>query len=368
MKPSLRIIAVLAVAALVFAGLVGCSNKEETPASPSMDRQGITLAPASPQAQAVMAVQNLHTPRLMQDPEVVGTGTGLSVDGRPAVVVLLKSEAGASRVPRTLDGVPVVTVVTGEIRAFKPVKPTPHTARQPRPIELGVSGGNANDLANGYCCSGPLGALVQKGGTQYILSNSHVFCGDVAASATDPDVSAIGDPINQPGLIDVQCQKLPDDFVANLSSLSSYYPVNNNVDCAIAQVIPGMVRTDGSIYEIGVLSSAILEAYVGLNVKKSGRTTGLSRSYVNAINVTVNVGYEDECNGVAFTRTYTGQIMIYQKRSAFLAGGDSGSLLVEDVAAYPRAVGLLFAGSTSSAIANPIGAVLSYHGATMVGI
>jgi hypothetical protein len=41
--------------------------------------------------------------------------------------------------------------------------------------------------------------------------------------------------------------------------------------------------------------------------------------------------------------------------------------MVEDVATNPRAVGLLYAGSSSTAVANPIGQVLSYLGATMVG-
>ena len=41
--------------------------------------------------------------------------------------------------------------------------------------------------------------------------------------------------------------------------------------------------------------------------------------------------------------------------------------MVEDVATNPRAVGLLFAGSSSIAIANPIGAVLDKFGVTMVG-
>ena len=54
-----------------------------------------------------------------------------------------------------------------------------HKARQPRPIALGVSGGNATDTANGFCCSGTLGALVQNGQGQFILSNSHVFAHDV---------------------------------------------------------------------------------------------------------------------------------------------------------------------------------------------
>jgi len=78
--------------------------------------------------------------------------------------------------------------------------------------------------------------------------------------------------------------------------------------------------------------------------------------------------YDNECaGGTAFTKIFTGQIVIANRASKFLAGGDSGSLMVEDVATNPRAVGLLFAGSSTSAIANPIDQVLSFLGATMVG-
>jgi hypothetical protein len=41
--------------------------------------------------------------------------------------------------------------------------------------------------------------------------------------------------------------------------------------------------------------------------------------------------------------------------------------MVEDVSSNARAVGLLFAGSSSIAVANPIGQVLSFLGASMVG-
>jgi hypothetical protein len=41
--------------------------------------------------------------------------------------------------------------------------------------------------------------------------------------------------------------------------------------------------------------------------------------------------------------------------------------MVEDVATNPRAIGLLYAGSSTDAIANPINQVLSFLGATMVG-
>ena len=109
-------------------------------------------------------------------------------------------------------------------------------------------------------------------------------------------------------------------------------------------------------------------ASLNQTVKKSGRTTGLTRSTVSGLNATVSVAYENECaGGPAFTKTFTGQIVIANSRSKFLASGDSGSLMVEDVTTNPRAVGLLFAGSRTAAIANPIDQVLAFFGATMVG-
>jgi hypothetical protein len=89
---------------------------------------------------------------------------------------------------------------------------------------------------------------------------------------------------------------------------------------------------------------------------------------VSGLNATVSVIYDNECAGTAaFTKTFYRQIIISNKASKFLKGGDSGSLMVEDVATYPRAVGLLFAGSSTLAVANPIDEVLGFFGATMVG-
>jgi hypothetical protein len=128
------------------------------------------------------------------------------------------------------------------------------------------------------------------------------------------------------------------------------------------------VDSNGAILEIGTISSQTVAAALNQAVKKSGRTTGLSRSKISGLNATVSVAYEDECAGAsAFTKTFTGQIIIANRASKFLASGDSGSLMVEDKDTNPRAVGLLFAGSSSLAVANPIGEVLTYLGASMVG-
>jgi hypothetical protein len=71
--------------------------------------------------------------------------------------------------------------------------------------------------------------------------------------------------------------------------------------------------------------------------------------------------------GAAFTKRFTGQIVVGNNGSKFLNSGDSGSIMVEDVATNPRAISLLYAGSSTNAIANPINQVLSFLGATMVG-
>ena len=179
-------------------------------------------------------------------------------------------------------------------------------------------------------------------------------------------MATTGDPIIQPGLIDVNCNKNNAQTVGTLVKKSSL--PNSNVDCSIAQVSSGLARTDGAILEIGTISSSTVSAAINQAVKKSGRTTGLSHSAVSGLNATVSVTYDNECaGGTAFTKTFTGQIVIANSGSKFLNSGDSGSLMVEDVATSPRAVGLLYAGSSTSAIANPINQVLSFLGATMVG-
>jgi hypothetical protein len=240
-----------------------------------------------------------------------------------------------------------------------------HKAKQTPPIQLGTSGGWRYDLANGFCCGGTLGSLVSIGGVQHILSNYHVLEADIV-SGGNTRVAQTGDPVIQPGLIDVNCNAATAQNVGTLVKKSSL--PGSNVDCAVAQVIPGMVNSSGAILEIGTISSHTIAASLNQAVKKSGRTTGLTRSTVSGLNATISVTYENECaGGTAFTKTFTGQIVVRNILSRFLAGGDSGSLMVQDVTTNPRPIGLLFAGSNTTAIANPIGQVLSFLNATMVG-
>jgi len=331
------------------------------------------LSHANPRVQEVMGAQEAATPDLMAMPDVLGTAVGQDDSGEVTILVYVNLEgknpaASARNIPRSLRGESVTVEFTEPFRALgKPAPSTKvsHTAKQTPPIQLGTSGGWRYDLANGYCCGGTLGSLVQKDGTQYILSNYHVFESDIV-SGGNSKVATTGDFIIQPGLIDVSCNAANAQNVATVVINKSL--LNSNVDASIGQVVPGMVQTDGAILEIGTLSKEIVAASINQLVKKSGRTTGLSRSKVSGLNATVSVAYDNECaGGEAFTKTFTGQIIISNRASKFLAGGDSGSLMVEDVATNPRAVGLLFAGSSTLAVANPIAEVLSFFGATMVG-
>ncbi len=96
-------------------------------------------------------------------------------------------------------------------------------------------------------------------------------------------------------------------------------------------------------------------------MQKYGRTTGLTHGTVSEISVTVNVCYEGFVVCTKWAR-FVDQIAITD--GTFSGGGDSGSLIVtHDANKYP--VGLLFAGSSTRTIANPIGPVLQRFNVTI---
>jgi len=91
-----------------------------------------------------------------------------------------------------------------------------------------------------------------------------------------------------------------------------------------------------------------------MEVQKYGRTTGLTKGKVTAVNATVTLYY-----GPALTR-FVNQIIVepLKKNSSFADGGDSGSLVVTNDA-NTNPVGLLFAKGSSSVFLNPIDSILS---------
>ena len=220
-----------------------------------------------------------------------------------------------------------------------------------RNLNYGVSGGNVNDISRRFCCSGTLGSLVRDTlGVQYILSNNHVL--GLAGNAT------VGDDVSQPGRIDNNCQ------IATVVADFTVAPaLSSGVDCAIAQLRPGLMNSTGAIEDIGTISSVVKLPTVGLSVAKSGRTTGFTTGTISSINTTVSVKYPNSCganNGPTFT--FTNQVVI--NSTTFSAGGDSGSLIVSNNQCH-QPVALLFAGSSTATIGNPISLVLTRLSASL---
>ena len=215
----------------------------------------------------------------------------------------------------------------------------------PRPAPIGVSTGHPRITA------GTIGCRVKdSSGKVYALSNNHVYAWENKAT--------IGDNVLQPGAYDGGTD--PRDAIGTLAaferiSISRY--ASNKIDAAIALSSVanlGNGTPDGSY---GIPSVTTVPATINLAVKKHGRTTGLTFGKVYALNATVNVTYDSG------TARFVNQIVITP--GTFSAGGDSGSLVVTEDGNHP--VGLLFAGSSSYTIANPINTVLTRFNVTIDG-
>lgn len=230
------------------------------------------------------------------------------------------------------------------------------------PVPIGVSTG-PDILIIGVddCIAGTIGARVKNidTGDVYALSVNHNYALENKAP--------IGTPVLQPGLFDTGC--LPD--VNNvIGTLDDFQPIDfstpasNTIDAAIA--LSATVDLDNATPSdgYGIPSSTIVlpKAALGNPVQKYGRTTGLTKGTVAAINVTINIVYN---TGIA---QFVNQIQINGRKGGFAKSGDSGSLLVTDPGTNP--VGLIFAAGSKggkTAFANPIADVLGRFNVTIDG-
>jgi hypothetical protein len=121
----------------------------------------------------------------------------------------------------------------------------------------------------------------------------------------------------------------------------------NKVDAAVALPSDDEDISD-EILGIGSSHGMIKDPPLGLEVTKSGRTTGVTSGTLIAKNVTISVGYGE--NKYA---TFVDQYMF----TPILSPGDSGSLIVGKMITFP-AVALGYAGSDQVAFGNPIQFVL----------
>jgi hypothetical protein len=321
--------------------------------------------------------------QLMSMKNVVGVGRGFKTTAgtrtsSECIVVMVKKKLPRLRVrredlvPGEFRGVPTDVIEVGELRFLN------ERWSQMRPARPGVSCGHYQITA------GTFGAVVwdEKTGEPFILSNNHVLAN--ATSGRDGKARP-GDPILQPGAADGGVPER--DKIAYLErfvpvEMSGRVPVclatrsvelamnkwlsasrspirvevvarslagsANLVDAALGRPLsPRLISPE--ILELGEIEGS-REPDLGLRVRKSGRTTGVTEGEIQVVDATVNVIYSDDV-----TATFTDQILTDKMG----AGGDSGSVLVDE---EMNAVGLLFAGSNKSTIYNRITNVLRMLG------
>jgi len=236
--------------------------------------------------------------------------------------------------PENVEGIPVdVIEATFQIHQDGSDLPISEHQRRRNLLVGGISIGNL--LLGG---SGTLGASVfdNNSGQHMVLSNWHVLCGRFDCS--------VGEPIIQPGQGGGDSGG-PGDMVARLHR----FALTDEVDAAIARLtghrfLLRQVLGIGAVWKVGTPG-------LGMPVRKSGRTTGVTVGTITDESADVDVGgYPDG------TRTFHNQILI-EDGNQISRKGDSGSVWIDD---SNRVVGLNFAGSLSGdlGIANPISAVL----------
>jgi len=314
---------------------------------------------------------------LMKKQNVVATGIGFkTVGGRTTsdLAIICSVEIKKSKVqlsskdiiPSYIQNVPTDVKLVGILRAFQ--DPT----ERYRPAPGGTSIGHV------LITAGTLGCLVKKNNEIYILSNNHVLA--------NSNEAAIGDAILQPGSYDggqnpqdqiaVLSEFVPISFdgsstcgiagsvAAVLNRLSALagsstrllpYRIlqsENLVDCAIAKpLVSGDVKNE--ILQIGTIAG-VQDGELGMNIKKSGRTTGLTTGTIEQVNVSAKVSY-----GTNKEALFTDQFLA----GAMSQGGDSGSAVLSE---NNHLVGLLFAGSETTTIINRISNVFSALGVTLL--
>lgn len=277
------------------------------------------------------------------------TGTRASIRFYVERKVALDSMPKGFQIPKAIRGVPTDVIETGRFYALaKPI-----AQRRLRPAQGGCSVGfQFTGAKAGYVMAGTFGALVEDGdGKRYILSNNHVLANENALP--------LGSPIFQPGLLDDGNPTT--DQIARLSRFVKIKvsPAENRVDGALAELLEAKLAKRRILPSVSNLSGPDpVPAAVGMRVHKHGRTTGYTRGRVVDVAADVNVGYDFG------TARFIDQIIVIGDAGSFSDSGDSGSLIVDR--GTRRATGLLFAGSASHTIANPIQDVLAGLSVTLL--
>ena len=313
----------------------------------------------------VMDIQNRAHPDLMSQKGIVGTGTGLDDDDN-VVIRIYTTGADSPKIPKSIEGIPVVEVMGGPIFKAQTIIPIQQQALT-RPVPIGVS-----VFSNNVCSTGTLGCrLVNQAGTVFALSTNHVFAGDSSTINGLATGNKIGTPIVQPAPGDQNCQTA--GTIGNLAAFVNVVAdgtTQNVVDAAIMTTDKTLVNSNTPVGGYGIPASNLVNngrviisppfngqivttaPFLGQKLQKFGRTSGYTQGQVTAVNAQITIPYG---NGNA---VFVNQIEVVAIGSSVVFGtfGDSGSLAV-DFNRNP--VGLLFATNGNNAFLNPFSQVLN---------
>ncbi|MDJ1159466.1 hypothetical protein QNA08_14605 [Chelatococcus sp. SYSU_G07232] len=290
-------------------------------------------------------------PRRLPLREVAPIALGIAPGGLLAVRVQQRNAATARLVEemRSMAHEEVEVRYVGSIRSFARAGGAAWLRARRRPLVIGASIGHFAVTA------GTLGAFAteRKTGATVILGNNHVLA--------DEDRGRIGDAVLQPGAADGG-SRANDRVGALLHFVALNRESTNIVDAAVATIDADVAFDATTLTGFGKVNGAREEPLLpGTPVAKLGRTTGLTRGIVTAIEVDdVRVDYDSG------RLVFDDQIEIEGTDGVFSRGGDSGSLIVDE---RGHGCGLLFAGSTTGGsngrgltYANPIDRVLGALG------
>ncbi|KKN86860.1 hypothetical protein LCGC14_0264190 [marine sediment metagenome] len=253
----------------------------------------------------------------------------------------------AEQIPAKIGGIETDVVAIGEVNALTSPPPGPGTGRLSS-LMVGCSIGHKDITA------GSMGRIVLKDGEPRILSNNHVLA--------NVNQGIPGDKIYQPGPLDVRegiGVELSEVYECGV--LDEFVPIvakGNLVDAALA--IPTK-RSWFSRTTVGGSSLSPLtdieEPEIGAICEKHGRTTGRTSLKLLDDAAVIQVGF-----GPDDVREFVDQLMFQAAdgNGAGIAGGDSGSLVYRSGSdGMVRNVGLIFAGSSTVALANKMANVVA---------
>lgn len=295
---------------------------------------------------------------LLKKTNVIGFGEGYKIIGgtptkRKCLQVYVTKKCLEKKlkkddiIPKEINGIITDVIELGEVKA----QILDHKNRK-RPVVPGISGAHIQITA------GTVGPVVYKEGifigdteisffgrniewlkanVPHIISKKYFWLTNAHVGALE-GLGKYGDVFVQPGPYDGGLEA-----VGTLYSFATLKDFASIDACLIKPISNTLINNE--ILGIGKPSGAASPA-VGMDVRKSGRTTGVTKGKITATGVTILVSFERLGN------IYIKDCIIMSPMSK---GGDSGSPIVDK---DNNVVGLIFAGTASVSIGCDINNIL----------